>query len=40
MRNMLISPELGSRIPVEMRERFKHALDESIIIPSLSHYLK
>lgn len=38
--NVLIIPELGSRIPTEVRERFRHALDESIIIPSLSHYLE
>ena len=32
--------ELGNRIPVEVKENFKHVLDESIMIPSLSHYLK
>lgn len=32
--------ELGSRIPVEVKDKFKSALDESIMVPSLSHYLK
>jgi anaphase-promoting complex subunit 5 len=33
-------PELGNRIPTEVKERFKSALDHSVKIPSLSHYLK
>lgn len=32
--------ELGNRIPAEVKDKFKKALDESIMIPSLSHYLK
>ena len=30
--------ELGTRIPVEIKDKFKNVLDESIMIPSLSHY--
>jgi hypothetical protein len=32
--------ELGNRIPVEVEDNFKHVLSGSIMIPSLSHYLK
>lgn len=40
MDNVLIITEHGSRIPDEVRERFSRSLDDSIIIPSLSYYLK
>lgn len=36
----LMTTELGSRLPVEVKDKFKDVLDESIMIPSLSHYLK
>ena len=36
----LMVTELGSRIPVEVKDKFKSALDESIMVPSLAHYLK
>jgi len=32
--------EIGSRIPMEVKDKFKKVLDESIMVPSLSHYLK
>lgn len=32
--------ELGSRIPVEVKDKFQSLLDQSVMIPSLSHYLK
>jgi len=32
--------ELGSRIPVEIKDKFKNLLDQSVMIPSLSHYLQ
>jgi anaphase-promoting complex subunit 5 len=32
--------ELGNRISPEVKDKFKSVLDESIMIPSLSHYLK
>lgn len=36
----LMIAELGNRIPVEVKENFKDVLDNTIMIPSLSHYLK
>jgi anaphase-promoting complex subunit 5 len=36
----LMRSEIGSRIPMEVKDKFKSILDESIMIPSLSHYLK
>jgi anaphase-promoting complex subunit 5 len=36
----LIQSEIGSRIPKEVKDKFKSILDESIMVPSLSHYLK
>ena len=32
--------EFGTRIPAEVNDKFKSLLDDSIMIPSLSHYLK
>ena len=32
--------ELGNRVPIELKDKFKQALDESIVRPSLTHYLK
>jgi anaphase-promoting complex subunit 5 len=32
--------EIGIRIPVEVKDKFRSVLDESIVIPSLSHYLR
>ena len=32
--------ELGSRIPVDFKEKFKNVLNDSFMIPSMSHYLK
>ncbi|KAG9247391.1 anaphase-promoting complex subunit 5-domain-containing protein [Calycina marina] len=31
--------KLGSRIPIEVKDKFRSLLDQSILIPSLSHYL-
>ncbi len=36
----LMLAEIGSRIPMEVKDKFRSILDESIMIPSLSHYLK
>ena len=36
----LMQLEIGSRIPMEVKDKFKSILDESIMVPSLSHYLK
>jgi hypothetical protein len=36
----LILTELGNRIPIEIKDKFEAVLDESIMIPSMSHYLK
>lgn len=36
----LMRSGIGSRIPMEVKDKFKSILDESIMIPSLSHYLK
>ena len=32
--------EFGDRIPVEVKDRFRSVLNDSILIPSLSHYLR
>lgn len=32
--------ELGNRIPNELKDKFKNVLDDSTMIPSLSHYLE
>jgi len=32
--------EIGNRMPTEVEEKFKSILDESIMVPSLSHYLQ
>ncbi len=34
------SLELGNRVPAEVKDKFKSVLDESVMMPSLSHYLK
>ncbi|KAH8589565.1 anaphase-promoting complex subunit 5-domain-containing protein [Bisporella sp. PMI_857] len=31
--------KMGSRIPMEVKDKFKSLLNESVLIPSLSHYL-
>lgn len=36
----LMVTEHGTRIPVEVRDKFKSVLDDSIMIPSMSHYVK
>lgn len=37
---MLIRPEFGNRMTPDTKDKLKGVLDESIMIPSLSHYLK
>lgn len=32
--------EFGNRIPFDVKESFRKVLEDSIMVPSLSHYLK
>jgi anaphase-promoting complex subunit 5 len=37
---MLMCAEYGNRIPFEVKDSFRSVLEDSIMVPSLSHYLK
>ena len=37
---MLIGAEFGNRVPLEIRHQFHDLLNDSSLIPSLTHYLK
>jgi anaphase-promoting complex subunit 5 len=37
---VLIWPEFGNRVPLEIRHQFHDLLNDSYLVPSLTHYLK